>query len=171
MDRSAKPAAPSSLDQMAEEIFALAVMSWRARVASKQRSTVELSESQYLALDVLVEATAGGDPVTVGEIQRSIGVLPAQMSRIVSSLQTGFEKPLIRCDLNQSDRRKIDVSMTSEGRAAYDGFRQSRIVKTVEMLKGLPDKDRQEFVRICRRIRELYRQPEHPMEAKPEDAE
>lgn len=142
----------SSLDQMAQEIFELSVMGWRRRLISRQQGEAELSESQYLTLDAIVNAP---DSLTVGEIQRAIGVLPAQMSRIIRSLESGFEKPLIQCALNQTDKRKIDVRLTAEGRRAYQEFRQVRLSKTVEILTDLEEKDRQEFVRICARIREL----------------
>jgi len=154
--RSAPPG-NSSLDQMAEEIFSLTVMSWRERIGSRGNGAVtELSEAQYLAIETLVRADG---PLTVGQIQRSIGVLPAQMSRIMRSLETTFSKPLVRCELNQSDKRKIDVRLTSEGARIYEEFRKSRLSKTVDILAKLTEKDRVEFVRICRRIRELYATP------------
>jgi DNA-binding MarR family transcriptional regulator len=143
-----------SLDQMAEEIFSLTVMSWRQRLATRHEA--ELSESQFLTLDTLVNS---GAAISVGEIQRSISVLPAQMSRIIRSLESGFEKPLIRCELNQTDKRKIDVTLTPEGRRMYTEFRSARLTKTVDTLQHLPENDRAEFVRICRQIRELYQQP------------
>ena len=41
----------NSHDAMAEEIFALTVLAWRERLASRQRSEVtDLSESQFLTL-------------------------------------------------------------------------------------------------------------------------
>jgi DNA-binding MarR family transcriptional regulator len=152
MEYSAKTASASSLDQMAEEIFALNVMGWRDRVASKQHGTAELSESQYLTIDTLVHAAG---ILTVGEIQRSIGVLPAQMSRIIRSLESSFDSALIKCELNQTDKRKIDVRLTPEGHRVYEEFRRARLSKTVEILKKLTEHDRLEFVRVCSRIREL----------------
>ncbi len=153
-----KPTPDGSLEQMAEEIFSLTVMSWLERVSSR-RQGAELSESQYLSIDTLVKA---GKTLTVGEIQRAIGVLPAQMSRIMRSLEAGFDKPLIRCELNQTDKRKIDVKLTPEGRRVYDDFRGGRLARTQEILQGLDDADRQEFVRICRKIREVYNHPATP---------
>lgn len=79
------------------------------------------------------------------------------MSRIIRSLESGFDKPLIRCELNAHDKRKIDVSLTSTGRRVYDDFRESRLAKTAEILSRLPQNDQEEFVRICREIREFYR--------------
>lgn len=148
-------ALPSSLDQMAEDIFSLTVMAWRDRLASKRDADVpELSESQFLAMDTLVRSEG---ILTVGEIQRGIGVLPAQMSRIIRSLESSFDKPLIKCELNQQDKRKIDVALTAEGRAVYDDFRAARLAKTMEILRGLPERDRLEFVRICQAIKQQYR--------------
>lgn len=154
------PSPTNSLEPMAEEIFALTVMHWRQRV-SRQHGD-ELSESQYLTIDILIHAPPRPDGApgtfTVGEIQRAIGVLPAQMSRIIRSLETAFDKPLIRCELNQTDKRKIDVHLTADGRSVFDEFRHARLSKTVEILKNLADKDRQEFVRICGKIREVVSQ-------------
>lgn len=146
----------NSLDQMAEEIFALAISSWKQRLAARQSETAELTESQFLTLDII--AHHPGMP-TVGEIQRAMHVLPAQMSRIIRSLETGFEKPLIHCQLNQADKRRIDVAMSDDGRRLYEEFRTGRLAKTRELLQFLTIEDRQEFVRICRRIRELQNPP------------
>lgn len=141
------------LQAMAEEIFALTVKVWRDRLASRGRGAGnEISESQFLTLDLLHLHTT----LTVGEIQRAIGVLPAQMSRIIRSLETGFDKPLIRCELNQQDKRKIDVALTNAGRKMYDEFRSARLGETQKILCGLPESERAEFVRICCKIKTLY---------------
>lgn len=150
-----------SLQEMAEEIFALTVMTWRERMGSRSDSN-ELSESQFLTLDLLAHQS----PLTVGELQRSIGVLPAQMSRIIRSLESSFDRPLIRCELNPHDKRKIDVTMTAAGRKLYDEFRESRLGKAQEMLSQLPEQDRSDFVRICRSIKALYRSAEAAAEGK-----
>jgi CRISPR system Cascade subunit CasE len=46
----------------------------------------------------------------VGDIQRLLGVLPAQMSRIIRSLENR-DRPLIACHINPRDKRKVDVVM------------------------------------------------------------
>ena len=138
---------------MGEEIFALTVLGWRERI-SRQSADAELSESQYLAIDALVQAQKS---LTVGEIQRNIKVLPAQMSRIIRSLEKDYEKPLIRCELNQNDKRKIDVRLTNEGQQIYDKFRQARLSKAVDILRGLAEQDRKDFIRVCSKIRELMK--------------
>ena len=81
------------------------------------------------------------------------------MSRIIRSLESNFDKPLIKCELNPHDKRKIDVTLTTEGRKTYEEFRDARLSKTVQILTGLPERDRLEFVRICREIKLLYKAP------------
>jgi DNA-binding MarR family transcriptional regulator len=151
MTNPTPPTPSSDSRQLAEEVFGLTVMFWRERLASRG-NTNELSESQFLTLDLLERQGT----LNVGEIQRSIGVLPAQMSRIIRSLESGFDKPLIRCELNQQDKRKIDVSTTPFGHRTYEEFRNSRLVKTQDILARLPANDCQEFIRICRNIKQLY---------------
>ena len=93
-----------SLRKMADEIFGLTKMSWRQRLASRHQGEEELSESQFLTLDSIVTR---GEPQTVGDLQRAIHVVPAQMSRIIRSLENDFDDPLIRCELNQEDNAKL----------------------------------------------------------------
>lgn len=141
----------TSLQDMAEEIFGLTIMAWRDHIASRGLAA-ELSESQFLTLDFLQHQS----PATVGEIQRAINVLPAQMSRIIRSLEANFDKPLICRELNQQDKRKIDVTVTPEGFRVYHDFRNNKLAKTQDILAHLPDHDRTEFVRICKQIKTLY---------------
>lgn len=135
-----------SLKRMAEEIFSFTKESWLSRLAAKHQGEDPLSETQFLTLDFLVNS---GQPQTVGEIQRSIHVVPAQMSRIIRSLEGDFESPLIRCELNQTDKRRIDVFMTEDGHKAYSDFLNDRLERTCRLLAGISDRDRAEFVRIC----------------------
>ena len=109
------PDSAESLTQMADEIFELTKMAWRQRLAARAADTeTELSESKFLTLDSLIRQ----DKQTVGELQRYLGVIPAQMSRIIRSLEGGFPRPLIACALNPEDKRKIDVTLTAAGRPA-----------------------------------------------------
>jgi DNA-binding MarR family transcriptional regulator len=142
-----------SLKQMADEIFSLTKMSWRQRLATRHLGEEELSESQFLTLDCIV---THGEPQTVGDLQRAIHVVPAQMSRIIRSLENDFDAPLIRCELNQDDKRKIDVRLTADGRTAHSDFISSRIGRTLELLSRLTEKDRLDFIRVCGQMRKLY---------------
>lgn len=138
-----------SLEALAEEIFELTTLSWRARTSQRDKSGVDLSESEFLSLDLLAKS----EPRTVGEIQRGIGILPAQMSRVIRTLENKFARPLIQCAINPGDKRRIDVRLTEAGRRAHQAFRSSRLSAAVAILGELREKDRTEFMRLLRLIR------------------
>jgi len=94
--------------------------------------------------------------MTVGEIQKQIGVLPAQMSRIIRALESKSE-PLIECKINPGDKRKINVELTPIGAKAHQSYRQLKLGSIEKMLLELDDQDREEFMRILRKIRETTR--------------
>jgi DNA-binding MarR family transcriptional regulator len=137
-----------------EEIFELSKDVWAAQSRAKGKDETEISETEFLALDFLFKSPV---PQTVGDIQRYIGVLPAQMSRVIRSLESKGEKPLIRCSINLQDKRKIDVELTDEGRHAHHGYREMKLGSIQKMLLVLSERDREEFVRILRQIRTSMR--------------
>ena len=140
------------LEQMAEEIFELSKLASAIRAQNRAGTPEVLSETEFLTLDVLIQE----GPMTVGAIQRRIGVLPAQMSRIIRSLENkggsafgGF----VECTIHPSDRRKIDVQVTPKGRNRHRAYRSARLKMTTEILQDLTPEDRRQFIRICGRIR------------------
>ena len=135
------------LEQLAEEVFALSKLASAVRA---RRTHDTLSETEFLTLDALV---AEG-PMTVGAIQRWIGVRPAQMSRLVRSLEGKVAGGLVSCSINAKDRRKVDVVPTDAGRAAHEAYRAARVQMTLSILGDLSPHDREEFIRILRQIRE-----------------
>ena len=69
-----------SLGPMVSEIFDL----YRLIAAARSRRPSgpdDLSETEFITLDLLAKA----ESMTIGEVQKLIGVVPAQMSRIVRS--------------------------------------------------------------------------------------
>jgi len=142
---------PDSLLRMAEEIFELTKLGWLLRAKRRKRGTLDLTESEFLTLDLLVQ----NQSLTVSQLRKRIGVLPAQMSRILRSLERRTGKPLIRCTINPQDRRKVNVSITEAGKRAHRAFREARLATTLETLLQLPDPDRREFMRLLEKIRAL----------------
>ncbi len=143
----------AALEPLADEIFELTTLSWRARTRARTRGhskgAVDLAETEFLSLDLLAKK----EPRTVGEIQRAIGVLPAQMSRVVRSLEAKHGKPLIDCSINPADKRRIDVRRSEAGVKAHAAYRTTRLMATVAILAELTQKDRNEFMRLLRLIR------------------
>ena len=127
--------------ELAEHIFALSKRSWIA--VSKQ--TAGLSETEFLSLDVLAELGRSN----VGQIQKRVGVLPAQMSRLLRRLETaGF----IRCQINRQDKRKIDVLITPAGRRAHAAYRQAKLTPIIAALERLTPEERAQFMELIQRM-------------------
>ncbi|RJP33777.1 MAG: MarR family transcriptional regulator [Phycisphaerales bacterium] len=140
--------ADPDIEAMAEEVFELSNASSIARARGAGAST-DLSDAEYLTLETLLK----DQPLTVGEIQKRIAVQPAQMSRILRSLENR-PKSYVECRINAQDRRCVDVTVTAAGKAAHRQFRKVRLGFTAQILANLPPEDRVQFMRILRRIRE-----------------
>jgi DNA-binding MarR family transcriptional regulator len=142
------------LQAFADEIFELSKESWLTQSRRKGKMHPEITETEFLALDILAKAAR---PKTVGEIQREIGVLPAQMSRVIRSLESKGGKSLIHCRINAQDKRKIDVELTPAGREAHRSYREVKLGSIQKMLEVLNERDCNELIRILRLIREINR--------------
>jgi len=81
---------------LAEQILALSKLSW----IDVSRKTADLSETEFLALDRLTDVGTAH----VGAIQKHVGALPAQMSRLLRRwVSSGF----VTSDINRDDRRRV----------------------------------------------------------------
>jgi DNA-binding MarR family transcriptional regulator len=138
------------LEEYADEIFELIKVASAARTQARGAHSEELTEAEFVALDVLMHSDS--DAITVGEIQKQIGVLPAQMSRIIRSLEGKPGGGFVSCSINRSDRRKIDVRISSDGEKAHAAYRETRMRFARIILKDLPIDDRREFMRVLRII-------------------
>ncbi|MCK4659442.1 MAG: MarR family transcriptional regulator [Phycisphaerae bacterium] len=143
--------ARQKLEDLAQEVFNVTTMSFLVRSRSKaSASGQQLSEAEFLTLDVLAKES----PQTVGAIQKAVGVLPAQMSRIIRALESKDGEALVSCEINPDDRRRINVKLTAVGRKAYQSYRQARLSLTMQILSELLPEDREEFIRILRLMRQ-----------------
>ena len=141
------------LQEFAEEIIELSKDIWTAQSKAKGKDQTEITETEFLALDLLVKS----QPLTVGDIQRHIGVLPAQMSRVIRSLESKGDEPMITCRINPEDKRKIDVQLTPTGEKAHQAYREVKLGNTQRLLLALGEHDRAELMRIVRLLRETTR--------------
>src|SRR5829696_4839015 len=107
---------PVRPDELAQHLFNV-VTRFCLAVPRGRRRAGELKEIEFLTLSLLHQR----ETLIVGDIQRQLGVLPAQMSRIIRSLEAR-ERPLISCRINPQDKRKIDVALTPEGLAAFKDY-------------------------------------------------
>jgi DNA-binding MarR family transcriptional regulator len=146
------PTADKALEQLARDLFEVA----RRLVGSTprpRRQVGDLKEAEFLTLSYLEDVGT----VTVGELQREMGVLPAQMSRLIRALE-GRPRPLILCRLNPHDKRKIDVSLTPEGAAALAATRARRAGRVLELLRRLEETEREEVADLVARLRDALRE-------------
>jgi DNA-binding MarR family transcriptional regulator len=89
----------------------------------------------------------------VGDIQKVLGVLPAQMSRIIRSLEDR-DRPLIACHINPRDKRKVDVQMTAAGEKALQEYQAARVNRIAATLKDLPEDSLEDIGRLLDKLRE-----------------
>jgi DNA-binding MarR family transcriptional regulator len=116
---------------------------------SPRRSKGDLKDVEFIAL-TLVQRRSG---LTVGEIQRRLGVLPAQMSRILRGLESR-EPPLVSCRNNPFDRRKINVVLTAAGNRALKRYQASRANCLTDLLRYLPGEDLDDLGRLISKVQE-----------------
>ena len=114
----------------------------------------DLKEVEFLTLSLLHQH----ETLIVGDIQRQLGVLPAQMSRIIRSLETR-ERPLIACRINPQDKRKIDVAATPEGLLAFQEYQSSRIGSICNLLGKLSEDDLDDLQRLLGKLHEVVEPP------------
>ncbi len=147
------PDSQETLDKMAGEIFELYRLVAIAR-SRRPSGSDDLSETEFLTLDLLAKE----QPRTIGEVQKQIGVLPAQMSRIVRALEDEDGRGYVECKINPRDRRRINISLTDAGRKAYETYRTVRLGSMQQILRVLPPNDRMHFMRILGQIRDAFLQ-------------
>jgi len=114
---------------------------------NRRRGDDDLKEMEFLTLAILRQH----DTMIVGEIQRILGVLPAQMSRIIRSLE-GRTPGLISCQINAHDKRKIDVHLTEAGARELADYVEPRVQLIVELLARLTEEERDSLSRLLDRL-------------------
>lgn len=137
------------IDDLAHELFEVVTQICLSALRGRRRSG-DLKEVEFLTLSLL----HGNTTMIVGEIQRLLGILPAQMSRIIRSLENR-ESPLIECRINARDKRKIDVCLTPHGERALDEYQSVRVARLMERLRGLSEEDQEEVLHVLQKLRSL----------------
>ncbi len=140
----------SALIETADAIFDLTTRITRARQRSRRTLLPELTELQVLTLDRL--AGPGSMPLT--ELREEVGVLPAQMTRILQSMMSTEAGSYIVCCPNDDDRRRTDVEITALGRRVYNTYRKADREMLLQVLEPLGDRDRRDLARVVDRIGE-----------------
>jgi DNA-binding MarR family transcriptional regulator len=136
------------LDELAHDLFDV-VTQFCLAVPRGRRRSGDLKEIEFLTLSLLHQR----DKLIVGDIQRQLGVLPAQMSRIIRGLEMR-EQPLIACRINPQDKRKIDVALTPAGLAAFEEHQSSRVRTIAALMSKLGADDLTDLTRLIHKLHE-----------------
>jgi len=137
------------LEETAHDLFEVFTQLCLAALRGLRR-VGDLKEVEYLTLSIL----QGRGTVIVGDIQRQLGILPAQMSRVIRALETR-ERPLISCRINSVDKRKIDVCLTTAGEKALLDYQAVRVSRIAGLLRKLPEEDQEELTRVLDKLQHL----------------
>src|SRR4051812_38905188 len=137
------------IEDLAHELFDLVTRICLSSLRGRRRAG-DLKEVEFLTLSLL---EANGTMI-VGDIQRLLGTLPAQMSRIIRSLENR-ELPLIECRINPRDKRKIDVCLTPHGERSLVDYQGVRVGRIIKQLQRLSEDDHEEMLRVLHKLHGL----------------
>jgi DNA-binding MarR family transcriptional regulator len=137
------------LEDTARDLFEVVTQLGLTALRGRRRAG-DLKEVEFLTLAILHAHST----MIVGDIQRLLGVLPAQMSRIIRSLENR-ERPLIACQINARDKRKVDVCLTSAGEKALLDYQATRTDRLVQILRVLPEEEQEDLNRLVDKLHGL----------------
>jgi DNA-binding MarR family transcriptional regulator len=137
------------IDDIAHELFQVVTQICLSTLRGRRRAG-DLKEVEFLTLSLLQEHGI----MIVGDIQRVLGVLPAQMSRVIRSLENRV-RPLIHCRINSRDKRKIDVELTTHGEKTLLEYQGKRVGRIVAQLSDLSDDDQDDLIRALNKLHSL----------------
>jgi DNA-binding MarR family transcriptional regulator len=113
-----------------------------------------LKEIEYLTLSILQDHGT----MIVGDIQRLLSVLPAQMSRVIRALEMR-ERPLVACRINPQDKRKVDVELTPAGEKALRDYQALRVHRITEVLGDLSEEEQEHLHHLLLRLQKRMGRP------------
>jgi DNA-binding MarR family transcriptional regulator len=137
------------VEEIAQDLFEVVTQIGLSTLRGRRR-VADLKEVEFLTLSIL----HAHETMIVGDIQRLLGVLPAQMSRIIRALENR-DRPLIACRINPRDKRKIDVCVTAAGEKALLDYRDASVSRIVEHLRQLSDEDQEDLDRTLEKLTTL----------------
>jgi DNA-binding MarR family transcriptional regulator len=137
------------LEGIAQDLFEVFTQLCLAALRGLRRAG-DLKEVEFLTLSLLQDHGT----MIVGDIQRQLGILPAQMSRVIRSLENR-ERALIACRINPNDKRKIDVCMTTAGEKALLDYQALRVSRIGKLLRKLSEEDQEDLAHMLDKLTTL----------------
>jgi len=142
------------LEETARDLFEVVTQLGLTTLRGRRRSG-DLKEVEFLTLAILHEHGS----MIVGDIQRLLNVLPAQMSRIIRSLENR-DRPLISCQINPRDKRKVDVCLTPVGEKALLDYQANKTDRLIQLLRDLPEETQEDLGRLVDKLHGLLERPQ-----------
>jgi DNA-binding MarR family transcriptional regulator len=135
------------LEELAHRSFQFFIQLSLSLPLGRRRQEDDLKELEFLTLAILRQHPS----LIVGDIQRLLGILPAQMSRIIRSLE-GRSPALIVCQINPQDKRKINVQLTDAGEQALTSYISPRVASLSALLGKLSSDEREELAHLLDKL-------------------
>jgi DNA-binding MarR family transcriptional regulator/GNAT superfamily N-acetyltransferase len=90
---------------------------------------------------------------TAADMVRTLGLDRAQLSR---TLKRFADRGLVTSHPDETSRKKRQLSLTSDGRAAFDALEKGTNLNIAAMLKELTSRDRSALLTACQSIRRVF---------------
>lgn len=119
---------------------------------SKSSTHKEINDSMQGEIFALQYIAFHKGAVQPSEISNMTHVSSARVAATLNSLES---KDLITRRIDSSDRRRILVELTPNGKQEAEKYFQMILKKVTEMLSGLGEYDATEYVRIIGRLSEI----------------
>jgi DNA-binding MarR family transcriptional regulator len=127
------------------ERFIAAVRRTRARSGGNEDG---LSLSQY----ELIKPLTSGRRLPVGRLAERVGIAPATATQILDCLE---RDGLVERSRTATDRRTVNVSLTSGGRRALERKRRGLVDQRRQLFENLEPEERGQAERVLRHLAEI----------------
>ncbi len=94
------------------------------------------------------------DAVLPGELSGAMSVSTARITRLLNTLE---DRGLVRRSIDPTDRRKIVVRLTEEGKRYLDGVYARTHKRASAVVEALGAEDTEAFIRIAEKIADVSR--------------
>jgi DNA-binding MarR family transcriptional regulator len=133
-----------AIENLAEELLAL----WRVlRGLSHPVKRAEMTPEQYWLLRVLNRA----GPLSIGELAGELGIATSSATAACKRLE---KAGLLKRERQADDERIVRVSLTAQGLAQIEAWRQRKREALAQLLSVLDEREQQELQRIIERVLE-----------------
>ena len=124
----------------------------KVKVNAEKTISEVLNEFTKGEVGVLAYLVFEKNNVTPGELSERINVTSARIASILNSLEN---KKYIKRNVNDTDKRKILVTVTEEGKANVEEAKNKLINKISSVFEQLGEEDTKEYIRLVSKINDI----------------